>query len=106
MIIFIIIIMVSSFDENELLLYEFKTNNENYEKLLDNEINIIVNYNTIGENQEIIVHYIGDVYDAIKLLNKKINKMDIDKYDNKDLAYISSTINDLKNIIIIINKNG
>jgi chlorite dismutase len=98
--------MVSSFDENELLLYEFKTNNENYEKLLDNEINIIVNYNTIGENQEIIVHYIGDVYDAIKLLNKKINKMDIDKYDNKDLAYISSTINDLKNIIIIINKNG
>jgi hypothetical protein len=93
----IIIIMVSSFDENELielLLYEFKTNNENYEKILETEINIIVNYNTIGENQEIIVHYIGDVYDAIKLFNKKINKMDIDKYDNKeifyrDLAYIS-----------------
>jgi hypothetical protein len=64
--------MVSSFDEKELielLLYEFKTNNENYEKILETEINIIVNYNTIGENQEIIVHYIGDVYDAIKLFN-------------------------------------
>jgi len=44
--------MVSSFNENELidiLLYEY--DKSNYQKILENEINIIVNYNTIGENQ-------------------------------------------------------
>jgi hypothetical protein len=99
--------MVSSFDEKELielLLYEFKTNNENYEKILETEINIIVSSNnTIGENQEIIIHYAGDVYDAIKLFNQNINFND---YNNKELFYkdlayaslysfLSSTINDL-----------
>lgn len=111
MIIIIIIIMVSSFDENELielLLYEYKTNNENYEKILETEINIIVSSNnTIGENQEIIIHYAGDVYDAIKLFNQNIKNINFNDYNNnkelfyKDLAYaslysfISSTINDL-----------
>jgi hypothetical protein len=103
--------MVSSFDENELielLLYEYKTNNENYEKILETEINIIVSSNnTIGENQEIIIHYAGDVYDAIKLFNQNIKNINFNDYNNnkelfyKDLAYaslysfISSTINDL-----------
>lgn len=110
MIIIIIIIMVSSFDENELielLLYEFKTNNENYEKILETEINIIVSSNnTIGENQEIIVHYAGDVYDAIKLFNQNIKNINFNDYNNKELFYkdlayaslysfLSSTINDL-----------
>ena len=101
--------MVSSFNENELidiLLYEY--DKSNYQKILENEINIIVNYNTIGENQEIIVHYVGDVYDAMKLYNNDNNdkKMDINNYNNKelfykDLAYISlytflqATIQDL-----------
>jgi hypothetical protein len=99
--------MVSSFNENELidiLLYEY--DKSNYQKILENEINIIVNYNTIGENQEIIVHYVGDVYDAMKLYNNNDKKMDIDNYNNKelfykDLAYISlytflqATIQDL-----------
>ena len=99
--------MVSSFNENELidiLLYEY--DKSNYQKILENEINIIVNYNTIGENQEIIVHYVGDVYDAMKLYNNNDKKMDIDNHNNKelfykDLAYISlytflqATIQDL-----------
>ena len=106
------IIMVSSFDEDELinlLLYEYKTNNENYEKILETEINIIVSSNnTIGENQEIIIHYAGDVYDAIKLFNQNIRNINFNDYNNnkelfyKDLAYaslysfLSSTINDLR----------
>lgn len=105
--------MVSSFNENDLidiLLHEYNTNNKNYEKILKDEINSIIFNNTIGENQEIIIHYVGDVYDAIKLFNTNIKKMDIDKYENKeffykDLAYISlhtfisDTINDLKKMI-------
>ena len=65
--------MVSSFNENDLinfLLYEYENNFDNYEKILEVEINIIVSSNnTIGENQEIIIHYVGDVYDAMKLSN-------------------------------------
>lgn len=98
--------MVSSFNENDLinfLLYEYENNIDNYEKILDTEINIIVSSNnTIGENQEIIIHYIGDVYDAMKLSNN----ININNYNNKedfykDLAYLSlysfitSTINDI-----------
>jgi hypothetical protein len=101
--------MVSSFNENELIdILLFEYNKSNYQRFLENEINIIVNYNTIGENQEIIVHYVGDVYDAMKLYNDNDNdkKIDIDNYNNKelfykDLAYISlytflqATIQDL-----------
>jgi hypothetical protein len=103
--------MVSSFNENELIdILLFEYNKSNYQRILENEINIIVNYNTIGENQEIIVHYVGDVYDAMKLYNDNDNnknkKIDIDNYNNKelfykDLAYISlytflqATIQDL-----------
>jgi hypothetical protein len=101
--------MVSSFNENELIdILLFEYNKSNYQRFLENEINIIVNYNTIGENQEIIVHYVGDVYDAMKLYNdnNKDKKIDIDNYNNKelfykDLAYISlytflqATIQDL-----------
>jgi hypothetical protein len=100
--------MVSSFNENELIdILLFEYNKSNYQRFLENEINIIVNYNTIGENQEIIVHYVGDVYDAMKLYNNNDNKkIDIDNYNNKelfykDLAYISlytflqATIQDL-----------
>jgi hypothetical protein len=98
--------MVSSFNENDLinfLLYEYENNYDNYEKILETEINIIVSSNnTIGENQEIIIHYVGDVYDAMKLYNN----ININNYNNKedfykDLAYISlysfitSTINDI-----------
>jgi hypothetical protein len=98
--------MVSSFNENDLinfLLYEYENNYDNYEKILETEINIIVSSNnTIGENQEIIIHYVGDVYDAMKLSNN----ININNYNNKedfykDLAYISlysfitSTINDI-----------
>ena len=83
--------MVSSFDENELielLLYEFKNNNENYNKILDDEINIIISSNnTIGENQEIIIHYAGDVYEAIKLYNSNIKKINFDDYNNRELFY-------------------
>jgi hypothetical protein len=104
--------MVSSFNENELIdILLFEYNKSNYQRFLENEINIIVNYNTIGENQEIIVHYVGDVYDAMKLYNNNKDndndkKIDIDNYNNKelfykDLAYISlytflqATIQDL-----------
>lgn len=102
--------MVSSFNEKDLidiLFHEYKSNNNNiYKEILRNEINSIIFNNTIGENQEIILYYVGDVYDAIKLFNANIKNMEIDKYDNKevfykDLAYvslyifISSTINDL-----------
>lgn len=103
--------MVSSFNEKELidiLLYEYKTNNDNYDNILENEINIIVSCNnTIGENQEIIMHYVGDVYDAINLYNKNnIKTMNMNNYNKKetfykDLAYISlysflsSTITDM-----------
>jgi hypothetical protein len=98
--------MVSSFNENDLinfLLYEYKNNIDNYEKILETEINIIVSSNnTIGENQEIIIHYIGDVYDAMKLSNN-INICDYNNKEDfyKDLAYLSlhsfitSTINDI-----------
>lgn len=101
--------MVSSFNENDLidiLLHEYNTNNKNYKKIVKDEINSIIFNNTIGENQEIIIHYVGDVYDAIKLFNTNIKKMDIDKYENKELFYkdlayislhtfISDTIKDL-----------
>lgn len=99
--------MVSSFIEDELIdliIEECKYTNTDI--VIRNEIEKIVSSNTIGENQEIIIHYVGDVYDAIKLYNNTFNPMNFDHYKHKetfyiDLAYISlytflnATIEDL-----------
>jgi hypothetical protein len=100
--------MVSSFIEDELIdfiIEECKYINQDI--VIRNEVEKIVSSNTIGENQEIIVHYVGDVYDAIKLYNKTFNPINFEHYNNKetfyiDLAYISlytflkATITDLE----------
>lgn len=87
--------MVSSFDENYLInaTIDNYNNNLNYKKLLILSICEIVANNTIGQNQEIILHYSGDIYDAISIYTshfKKIYNFLQDKETfYKDMAYIS-----------------
>jgi hypothetical protein len=99
--------MVSSFIEEELIDFIIEECKYiNVDIVIRNEIEKIVSSNTIGENQEIIMHYVGDVYDAIKLYNNTFNPMNFNHYKHKetfytDLAYISlytflnATITDL-----------
>ena len=56
-------------DENHLInsIIENYNNNLNYKQFLILSISEIVANNTIGQNQEIILHYSGDIYDAITL---------------------------------------
>lgn len=87
--------MVSSFDENDLInsTIENYNNNLNYKRLLILSICEIVANNTIGQNQEIIHYYCGDIYDAISIYTthfKKIyNFLQNKETFYKDMAYIS-----------------
>lgn len=87
--------MVSSFDENHLIntIIENYNDNLNYKQFLILSISEIVANNTIGQNQEIILHYSGDIYDSIMLyinhFKHKYNFLENKETFYKDMAYVS-----------------
>ena len=87
--------MVSSFDEEFLInsTIDNYNNNLKYKEILVLSLCEIVSNNTIGQNQEIIFHYSGDVYDAIsiytKFFNNTYNFLNDKETFYKDMAYVS-----------------